>query len=52
MKCGEFQAQGVHLVDEHAILCANCCPVHRQASLDWPTDRPITTKAVQEGLFG
>lgn len=51
-KCGEFQAKGVHLIDECALFCGSCCPrCSSQASLDWPDSMPKTVTGTQEALF-
>lgn len=38
-----------HLTDD-GLRCANCCPVHRQASAEW-TGEPATVGGEQAGLF-
>lgn len=47
-KLGELRGRSVA---ETRFYCKDCCPVHRQASLDWETAAPSTTTGEQGSLL-
>lgn len=50
--CGEQMAPA-HVTDEPAgLFCSKCCPLHRQASIDFETERPGTVEGDQLSLLG
>lgn len=38
-------------ISETRFYCRKCCPVHRQAEIDWATPPAPTTAGEQGGLF-
>ncbi len=47
-KVGELRGRSVL---ETRFYCVKCCPVHRQASLEWSTPPAPTVEGEQGGLF-
>lgn len=49
--CGEHYGQAHYVQERQALYGACCCPVHRQASLDWEREEVETVKGTQEVMF-